>query len=797
MLEALRPLLVYVAAAVATTWPLAARPLSALGAPVGPGDPYLNLWILGWDMQAVLGDPASLVNGRVFDANIFHPATGTLAYSDHLLLQSVLLAPLYALTGNVVLCYNVLLLASLAGSALAMHAFVRSVVGTTGGAYLAGLAWGFGSYRFAHLLHLQLQSLYFLPLTFLFLHRVMAARRRSDALGLGVLTALQAVSSVYYGVIGVVGLAIAAVPLAVTTGRRRVSALARRLALAAIIAAVLAAPLVLVYWRVQQREGFGRNLYEASRSAAYVDSYVQAPPGNLLYGRTGLLRHAAQTPADGPPHVGPERELFPGFLFVALAAAGLWLGWRGDARPLVLSLAALAAAGFVLSLGPEGMRGIYATLHRYVFGFQAIRAPARFGVLVMFALCGLAAIGWRELTAGAHRAGPARRPHVAAAIVFALCTVEWAHLPTTLADAPPLHTDLGGWLRQQAGTEAIVELPIGLDIDSTPAMLRSLEHLRPVVNGYSGQRPAFYPTLVDALSTFPSDESLAVLHDSGVRFVVAHGETAAKAMSAPAPLHERVRFGEAAIFELQWTPDVEERLAHLSSVRPDPPGAIPFGPGEIARYRVAWGGAGMNLAAGDIVVRVEPPAYRLIVEAATAPWMARFFEARDRFVTVTDGQLFPLVHERDQNEGARHVTRAFVFDHAAGRVRAAGTVAEARSEQAQRLPLVPGARDAIAALFYFRTLPIEVGKRYRLPVNEAGRSVAVEVVAGAREIVTVNGLGIEAFRLEPRFYQRVERRQPVQAVVWLSTDDRRVPVALELDAGFGHVRAELIGYEPR
>src|SRR6185369_17045203 len=135
------PLLAYCAAAAVTTWPLVLHPRALLGATSGPGDPYLNLWILGWDMQTLLSNPALLVNGTIFNANIFFPATSTLAYSDHLLLQSLLLAPLYAVTGDVVLCYNVLLLASLVGSALAMHVFVRSTVRTEAGAYLAGLAW--------------------------------------------------------------------------------------------------------------------------------------------------------------------------------------------------------------------------------------------------------------------------------------------------------------------------------------------------------------------------------------------------------------------------------------------------------------------------------------------------------------------------------------------------------------------------------------------------------------------------------------------------------------------------------
>src|SRR5947207_13806426 len=122
------PLLAYLTAVVVATWPLVTHPRALLGAGSGPGDPYLNLWILGWGMQAVLSNPASLFSGSVFNANIFYPAAGTLAYSDHLLLQSIVLAPLYAVTRDVVLCYNVLLVASLLASALAMHLLVRTVV---------------------------------------------------------------------------------------------------------------------------------------------------------------------------------------------------------------------------------------------------------------------------------------------------------------------------------------------------------------------------------------------------------------------------------------------------------------------------------------------------------------------------------------------------------------------------------------------------------------------------------------------------------------------------------------------
>jgi hypothetical protein len=257
---------------------------------------------------------------------------------------------------------------------------------------------------------------------------------------------------------------------------------------------------------------------------------------------------------------------------------------------------------------------------------------------------------------------------------------------------------------------------------------------------------------------------------------------------------ERARLPGATIYELQWTPELETRLAATTAIEPPAPGPIPFHVGELARYRVDWGGAGVNLSAGDISIGVEPPAYRLVVKAATAPWVAKFFEAQDVFATQADATLVPQTHERDQQEGSRHVTRAFVFDDRAHVVRTGRTVAEAKAEGAVVLPMVPHARDAIAALFYVRTLPLKDGERVRFPVNEAGRNVVVELSVDGIERIHVQGKDVEAIRVTPTLKRRVEDRQPLVTTIWLSTDQRRVPLLLDFDAGFGHVRVELVSY---
>lgn len=785
-----RPLLVYVVAAAVMTWPLVLHPSSLIGAPVGPGDPFLYLWTLGWGMHAVLHDPMSLVTGAVFNANIFHPAAGTLSFSDHLLLQSVLLSPLYAITGDVTLCYNVLLLASLVASALAMHAFVREVVGTSGGAYLAGLVWGFGSFRFAHLLHVQLQALYFLPLTFLFLHRLLAGRRMKDGIVLGAVLGLQAVSSVYYAVIGGVGLLCAGVVLAVSIGHRWDGVLVRRLLVSLAVAGVLVLPLAIVYLRVQQSEGFGRTLDEASRGAAYASSYLQVPPGNVIYGRTDVLRDRREPAGGAPPHTGPERELFPGFTITLLAAFGMWWGWRGGSRPLVLSMSAVMILGFVLSLGPDGIRSLYAGLHRYVFGFQAIRAPARFAVLVFFGLSTLAALAWRELQARTRVTSRSALRMLPAAVIVATA-LELLHIPVALAAAPPLRTDVGEWLRQQREPGAVVVLPITIDIENTPAMVQSLEHRRPLLNGYSGQRPAFYPSLVDALSAFPSDEALLTLLESDVRFVVAPVSVTPAGVS---PLVERARFAEGTIYELRWTPEIESRVRHQDAVEPTPPGPVTFRRGETATYTVVWNGAG-TVTAGTIVTRVEGPSFRFTATAESAPWIARFYELQAKLSTTADSDLMPQVAERRLREGSRTVNRVSEFDATQGVVRIGQSAEAAKSPDAIVLPLAAHARDVLTALFYVRTLPLASGGSYRLPLNDGGRNSILEFSVTGLETIVVRGQSRQALRIEPRIRHRVERRAVPSAVVWLAAEASHLPLVVEVDAAFGRVRMELTGYE--
>jgi hypothetical protein len=78
------------------------------------GDPLLNAWALAWVAHQFPRNPAQL-----FEANIFYPERGVLAYSESLVLPALVVAPLRWLGVHPIATYNLVMLAGFAGSGIA------------------------------------------------------------------------------------------------------------------------------------------------------------------------------------------------------------------------------------------------------------------------------------------------------------------------------------------------------------------------------------------------------------------------------------------------------------------------------------------------------------------------------------------------------------------------------------------------------------------------------------------------------------------------------------------------------
>lgn len=542
----LTPVLVfafYLVLAIALTYPLAFRLASVV--PNDLGDPLLNTWILWWNATNVP------FTSSWWNAPAFFPAQNALTFSEHLAGVSPLSSPVYWITGNAQLSYNVVFLLSFPLSAFAGYLLCLHLSGRRDAALLGGLAFGFAPYRVAQFPHLQVLVSFWMPIALLGLHRYV---RGDGARWLVVFAAawlMQALSNGYYLAFFSVLVAIWIAWFVPWRNVRLLAAIGG--AWAAAIVALL--PVLVRYRHAHEAFGFRRRFDEILGYSADVMSILDASPQLAVWGFLQTLRR-------------PEDELFPGLTVVILIVAGLVMAWRTRAeppgsrrrkwlrlglligllvfggavivavtspgalslaglrisannptKPLILALVCfgllvstsrtmIAAFGrrspfafyviaacvmWVLCLGPSPTlldvrlveSGPYDWL-LWIPGFDALRVPARFTMLMTLCLSTAAALAFARIAPA-----PSRRSVViaTAALAAGIAADGWVR-------KMPLESPPSPWPRGTTRTAgAVLSLPLGDFGDDLTAMYRGMWHGKPITNGYSGNFPAWYTAL--------------------------------------------------------------------------------------------------------------------------------------------------------------------------------------------------------------------------------------------------------------------------------------------------------------
>ena len=487
------------------TWPLASKPGSIGRAEIGDGQ--FSIWNVSWVAHAILTPGVA-----VYDANIFHPHRGTLAYSEPNLGAGMLGVPAYALTRNPYAAHNTAVLISLTMSVVGMYLLARHLTGSREAALLAGIMFAFCPFFFARTSHIQLMMTAPLPFTLLALHRFVDRVTVRRAAALGVTIAVQALFCAYYGVL--IGL-IAGLGLliySVARGYWREPRWWALCVLAASVSVALVLPFFLPFINLQEDTGFQRELEEAALYSAGWRAYFASSASAHRW----MLDYVKRW----------EEVLFPGIGALVLGGCGIVLSLRG--RTPVVSARGWGAGTtlfyvlvFVMtvwaSFGPAA--GLYSVLYRTVPVFSLLRAPARFGIAVTLALSVFAALTVATLLRS--RSAAARRWLTAGLLLLVA-----AELSTTVRYVPARGVPGVYKMLATATPGAVAEFPFYHRPEDrfrhSLYMIGSTAHWLPLVNGYSDFTPPDFVEGALLLDTFPNVEGMRWLRARGTRYVVFH-----------------------------------------------------------------------------------------------------------------------------------------------------------------------------------------------------------------------------------------------------------------------------------
>lgn len=512
-----------VALAVLMTWPLAAG-ITHVGrtAPTDADGQY-SIWNIAWVAHALITDPSHL-----YDANIFFPHRSTLAYSEANLLEGALAVPVYWATKNPWLSVNVVCLFAFASAFVCTYCLLLYLWRDRVAAAAGGIMYACCPYVFSHLSHIQLLMTGGIPLSLLTLHRVADNPTLNRGVALGLALAAQALSCAYYGVFAALLVGYGVLLLGTMRSLWRQPAYWAAVATGAVVSILIVLPFFMPYLHVRAETGFGRTELEAIRSSANLQSYIVSGARAHAW-LLGIARHFAHW----------EEPLFPGLMALGFGVAGLAIAGRGlgrdrtRAREAAILYGSAGLLAFWASFGPHA--GLYDWLSLLPI-FVFLRAPSRFGLIVVLALAVFASLAIRSLLT---RIRPERRG-VVSALVIAAVIADLVIAPIRWFPAP-VRTATYAYLARLP-REPLAEFPFYGDRVTFPLhaqyMLFSTWHWMPLVNGYSDVIPGDFRADAPVLQAFPSRDAFLALERHRVRYVAVHWDMFGTAAAA---LDERRR----------------------------------------------------------------------------------------------------------------------------------------------------------------------------------------------------------------------------------------------------------------
>ena len=377
MSSELRVALLYSVFSVILTWPL----ILGIGSdvPGDLGDSLLNMWILGWGAEHA----PRLLSGAItwsefWNANIFHPDPLALALSEHLFGQVLQILPLYWLTGNIILCYNLVFISTFALSGFGTYLLVRDLTGDRRAAFIAGLVYGFLPYRIASVPHVQVMSSQWMPFALYGINRFITTGSSRALAGGTAALVMQNWSCGYYLLYFAPFVPLFVVHRMWTSGTLGTVRIWVGLMVAAAGTLVLTLPFLIPYQAAQQLFGFERPFGEVVLFSANVWSYITASENLQLWGR--ILRFY--------PH--GEGETFLGFvpwLLAGVAVASLvrQAFRQNDSAPSLSPWLKYVTAFLVLAVVTQLIAVLSVVLFGgFEFGPISARTPQR--LLIQFAV---------------------------------------------------------------------------------------------------------------------------------------------------------------------------------------------------------------------------------------------------------------------------------------------------------------------------------------------------------------------------------------------------------------------------
>jgi len=239
-------------------------------------------------------------------------------------------------------------------------------------------------------------------------------------------------------------------------------------------------------------------------------------------------------------------------------------------------------------------------------------------------------------------------------------------------------------------------------------------------------------------------------------------------------------------------------LLFASAVPLESSGSIKaFGPGEQLNFVLKWAG----LPVADAVLTVEESAdsegediYRIVTIAKSRSIVDSLYRVRSRYeshINPEDG--LPIKYIAHSNEKGRIKNRVYLFDQENNFVRRMEKGKEGNTTS-EVFEIPESTYDTISSLYVMRNKESKVGESLPLNVftNRKNYELVIDVLQ--EEEITVSAGSFSTIKVQPKLKSDGEHKSKGELFIWVTNDERHIPVLMKSKVKVGTFTVELVRY---
>jgi hypothetical protein len=223
------------------------------------------------------------------------------------------------------------------------------------------------------------------------------------------------------------------------------------------------------------------------------------------------------------------------------------------------------------------------------------------------------------------------------------------------------------------------------------------------------------------------------------------------------------------------------------------PSAGSFAIPEKLDFDLRW--MGIKAGTASLELQDNRDTFQIISTAYSADWVSVFYRVEDRIEsTLSKGQsdLFiglPAKYRVKIREGRHRRNKEVIYEQEIHKA----TLIDHREGKTKVFDIRPDTLDPLSGFYYVRTKNLEAGKSVFMDMFDSKKMWNVEVKVLKKEKIMTKFGEIDTIVIKPLMQSEGIFNRKGEMQIWLTDDDKHIPVKMKVKVAIGSITATLVG----